>query len=513
MNVATLFERSARRFPDKVAIRCAGEEMTYRELEQRANALAGFLQRNGMSSDHRLAIYLPNCPEYMVCMLAVWKVGGVALPVNYMFPKEVLRYVLEDSGSAWLVVDDSDLGQVAPVIRQSGLAKHVLVTGAESPELGYSFAAASHEGGEGFPTAPRRDGDAALLMYTSGTTGKPKGVRQTHRNNSAAIEMVVDARELGSEDHWLLAVPMFHVGGLQVSTFPALASGGTLTTLQRWSPAEWLDLAVRLRPTFSGLISTMVVDLVNHAADETPHLDSMRMCLIGGSRTPEPAIQRFREKFGVGLKELYGQTENTGLSTTYRVGEDRVPGSIGRAMEQAVEAKVVHPQSGEDLPSGDPAVGELYLRGEIITPGYWNLPEITEEKFDGEWLRTGDMVRRDEHGYLYYADRIDDMIVSGGENVYPQEVESALAQHEGIAEVAVIGTPHERWIEQVTAIVVPKDDAVTEETIAEFCAGNDALAAYQRPRRIELVEELPKTGSGKVNKAPLKEIYGQGGRS
>ena len=506
MNVATTFERSARQFPDKAALRCADEELTYGELDEQASALAAFLRGNGFGGGERLAIYLPNCLEYMVCMLAAWKAGGVALPINYMFTEDVLRYVLDDSGSSWLAVGQEDARRLEAVIRDCGLADSLLVTGGR-PETGYAFDEVASGEAEGLRAAAKRDGEDAVLMYTSGTTGRPKGVRQSHRNNLAAMEMIADAWRLTPEDHWLLAAPMFHVGGLQVSTFPMLSCGGTVTMLPRWSAAEWLELAAEHRPTLSGLIAAMVVDVANYAPEETFRLDSLRLCLIGGSRVPEPAIQRFKQRFGVGLKEVYGQTETTGLCTTYLAEEERIPGSVGRAMGQVVEARVTHPDTGEEIPPTDPTTGELHLRGEIITPGYWNRPEVTAEKFDGQWLRTGDMVRRDERGYIYYADRADDMIVSGGENVYPQEVEGAISEHEGVAEVSVIGTPHERWVEQVTAIVVPTDESLTTEDIEEFCAAHASLSRYQRPGRIVLVESLPKMGSGKIDRATLKREY------
>lgn len=510
MNVATIFERSARQFPERVALRRADEEMTYEQLEGRANALAGFLRENGLKSGDRVAIFLPNRLEYIVSMLATWKAGGVALPMNFMFSDEDLRYVLDDSESSWLVVREEDLERVGAILPEgAGLEDRLIVTG--HGNSGYPFVEIVRHGEEEYPTTAKRDGEDAILMYTSGTTGRPKGVRQTHRNNSAAIDMVADAWKIDQEDHFLLAVPLFHVGGLQCSTFPLLACGGTVSMLPSWSAKGWLDAAVSLEPTLSGLVATMVVDIVNHVGSDTYDLGHVRLCFIGGSRTPEPIVRRFEQQLGISLRELYGQTENTGLSVTYRADEERLPGSMGKAMEQVVEARVAHPQTGEDIPQGDETVGELHLRGDTISPGYWGLPEKTAEKFVDGWIRTGDMVCRSESRHLYYADRIDDMIVSGGENVYPQEVESALAEHEGVAEVAVIGTPHERWVEQVTAIVVSQDGTVTAEGIAEFCAGHSALAGYRGPRRIEFVEELPKTGSGKINKAVLKEQYGKGG--
>jgi long-chain acyl-CoA synthetase len=507
MNVATVFEKSARQFPERVALRCQGQEMTYRELNERATALARFLSENGLGSGDRVAIYLSNRIEYMVCILATWKAGGVVVPVNFALPDDTLRYVLGDSGSTWLIVGKESLGRVESLLSKgSQLMDHLIVIGTETPTSGYSFEKVSGTGADDFLTRPRRDADIAILMYTSGTTGRPKGVLQTHRNNMAAIEMVTDAWQLTQETHILLPMPLFHVGGLQCSTFPTLACGGTITLLPRWRAADWIELTIKLRPTISAMVSAMVIDVLN-SAKEDYQFDSLQQCFIGGSSTPEIVAQRFYNRFGVKLKELYGQTENTGLSVTYRYHEERLPGSAGRPMEQVVEARIAHPQTREDIPVGDETIGELCLRGDTITPGYWHRPELLAEKFEDGWLRTGDMFRRDKNGYLYYADRIDDMIVTGGENVYPQDVEGVLAQHEGIAEVAVIGTPHERLVTQVTALIVPKNETVTIADIDEFCKQHTSLAGYQRPRRIVLVEALPKTGSGKIDKPALKQRY------
>ena len=263
----------------------------------------------------------------------------------------------------------------------------------------------------------------------------------------------------------------------------------------------------RLRPTYGGLISTMLIDVGNRTADAPLVLDSLRVLMFGGSRTPTVALERLTAGIGVAPVEIYGQTEQSGLSATYPEGAERRPGSTGLPLAQIVQNRVVPPEGGADLAPGDEGVGELWVRGDAVTPGYWNRPDADAEKWSDGWFRTGDLVSRDADGYLYYVDRIDDMIVSGGENVFPQMVEEHLARCPDLAEVAVIGTTHERWVQVVTAVVVPRRPEVTVEEVAAWCAQSPDLSGVARPRRIEIVDALPRTGSGKLNRPELRKQF------
>ncbi len=352
-----------------------------------------------------------------------------------------------------------------------------------------------------------------MIMYTSGTTGKPKGVRQTHRNNSSSIHMVMDAWKLKSSDVLLNNVPLFHVGGLQCGTFPALFSGGKIVLLPKWNAGEWINQSISRKATWSGLVSTMVVDTVNTIKsmnDLSRDNFSYRFIFFGGSPTPAPIINYFNQFFQVPLKEIYGLTEATGLIVSYRDGQKWIPGSMGSIMKQVGSFRIVRPgplENGGILEDSDEGV--LLLRGDTITPGYLNRPDLNDDRFYENWFNTKDIVRVDHDNLLYYLGRTDDMIISGGENIYPQEIESLISSHPGVKEVAVIGTPHERWIEAITAVVVPKYDGVTPDEILKFCENSSTLASYKRPKQVHIVRELPKTGSGKINKTALKEIYGK----
>ena len=251
----------------------------------------------------------------------------------------------------------------------------------------------------------------------------------------------------------------------------------------------------------------MLIDVGNRTVEAPILLDSFRVLMFGGSRTPSAPIDRLTAGIGVEPTEIYGQTEQSGLAITYAAGVRRRPGSAGLPLDQIVRVRLVPPEGGPDIAPGEDGVGELWVRGDAVTPGYWNRPDADAEKWSEGWFRTGDLVSRDADGFVHYVDRIDDMIVTGGENVFPQMVEEHLASCPDLAEVAVIGTAHERWVQQVTAVVVPSRAGVTVDDLAAWCATNPNLTGMHRPRRIEIVDALPRTGSGKLNRPELRKQY------
>jgi long-chain acyl-CoA synthetase len=500
MNIATLLRRVAADHAGQVALRLDDREVRYGRLVDTAARFAAHLRADGLVAGQRVGVFLPNSLEYVPALLGVWQAGGVAVPLNYLFPEAALRHAIVDSGATHIVTGTGDAPRLEALL--VGEKVTLLTTG---PEGSFDRALARCEPSR--HVVPRRDADDALIMYTSGSTGVPKGVRQTHRNTMAQVEAVIEVYELTAADHALLPMPLFHVGGLQLGTLPILLRGGQVTYMARWDAVAWIALAQRLRPSYGGLISTMLIDVGNRTVDAPVLLDSFRVLMFGGSRTPSAPIARVTAGTGVEPVEIYGQTEQSGLAATYPLEARRRDGSTGLPLEQIVQVRVVPPAGGPDIAAGEDEVGELWVRGDAVTPGYWNRPDADAEKWDDGWFRTGDLVSRDADGYLYYVDRIDDMIVTGGENVFPQMVEEHLAGCPHLAEVAVIGTAHERWVEQVTAVVVPVRPGVTADDVAAWCAANPNLSGMHRPRRIEVVDALPRTGSGKLNRPELRKLY------
>lgn len=507
VNIASYIKKSVREYHDKVAIRMNQKEYTYDEFDQKASSLAQYFLSKGIGKGSKVGIFMMNNPDYVITMYATWMIGGIVIPINYRFREEELEFVIQDSKVNLLVISASDAVRLGSVFRK--FDDLLLVNqgeGASSEILENIYENKVSK----MKIQSCLDSDDALLMYTSGTTGRPKGVRQTHRTNTASIEMVIDAWQVTSKDHLLGTLPMFHVGGLQCSILPALFAGGTITLLPRWNVEEWISLTKNYKPTWTGMVSTMLADSVNYAKSHSivqKEFDSYRFCVFGGSPTPSVICDYFEKSFISPLYELYGQTELSGLMITYSFGDKRRAGSMGQIRNQVVEAKVVSHDGKRLILPGENESGELFLRGDIVTPGYWQRDDLNTERFVDGWLRTGDIVSWDKDKYLYYADRFDDMIITGGENVYPKEVENILASHHGVAEVAVIGTPHNRWIEQVTAIIVPRDSTILKEEIIAFVEEHTGLADYKKPKRIEFVQELPRTGSGKLGKHSLKQQY------
>ncbi|MGC8506429.1 MAG: class I adenylate-forming enzyme family protein [Thermoplasmata archaeon] len=511
VNLAFYLDRSVMEYPENIAIEESGRQILYRDFGNMAENLASYLSSTGVGRNDRIGILLPMSVDYLVSFYAAWKVGAVAVPINNRFSVDDIQFVIDDAGLKCLILSVQEKERLAAVLKQNASLKTV-VQGPEETENSfgriYKSGHAGREGGEGWAL----DDDDAMIMYTSGTTGKPKGVRQSHRNNSSSIHMVMDAWKLKSSDTLLNNVPLFHVGGLQCGTFPALFSGGRIILLPKWNAREWIDLSINRKATWSGLVSTMVVDTVNNIktmGDLDRSKFSYRFIFFGGSPTPDPVISYFNEFFKVPLREIYGLTEATGLVISYNEGQKWKLGSMGSIMKQVARFRIVKPESlGKKGKLKDSREGVLLLQGDTITAGYLNRPELNQERFIDGWFNTKDIARVDDDSLMYYLGRIDEMIISGGENIYPQEVESVISSHPEVKEVAVIGTPHERWIETVTAIVVPKREGLTPNDIIEFCEKSTSLASYKWPKRVFITSELPKTGSGKINKATLKEIYG-----
>lgn len=510
MNVLTALHRAARLHPDHVAIRFGTDEIRYAELVEQAARFAGYLREQGVHAGDRVGIFMHNQPEWLVTVLGIWHAGAVAVPFNHIFPPAAIRHATLDSGTKLLVAPAADVPRLREALTGVDAADRIVVVAApgetDVPGAAALFSDALASASLGAIT-PRRDGDDALIMYTSGSTGTPKGVRQTHRNTSAVCEATIDCWSMTSEDHALVCTPLFHVGGLQLISLPTLLAGGTVT-LRRWQVRDYLDDAVSLRPTITALVPAMMFDILNFLDGRELPLESIRVCAIGGSALPEARLKALTQATGIVAVNIYGQTEQSGLSVTEPVELARREGSLGLPLEQITETRIVPVGSTEPLPVGSDEVGELWVRGDAVTPGYWQLDEVDAAKFteDG-WFRTSDLVRSGSDGFLYYIDRTDEMIISGGENVFPQMVEGHLAACPLIAEVAVIGTPDERLGQRVTALVLPHGDGVTSEAIAAYCESNPNLRGLQRPRRIEIVDAIPRTATNKVDRPLLKARY------
>lgn len=496
MNVYERFARQARTRPDAPAVVDPdGKDVTYALLRERAASVAAFLDERTEPGD-RVAVLMLDNPTVLAVALGAWRVGCSFTPVNYRFGPDEVAYVLEDVDPA-VVVHDTVFASTATEAAETAGIADVVVCGHAG-----TFQADVFGDPESAPApAKRLDDEPAVVMHTSGTTGDPKGVVQTHRNVGSQVEAGISTYDVTADDTAVVSVPLFHVGGFHGGTLMALFTGGSVVIHPAWGAAEWARLVETSEATVSGLVPAMMVDTLDSDAAREHDTSSLRMCFYGGSPAADSTLDDFEEAFDVDeLLNYYGQTEAAGLTVAGTSETPRTEGALGKPVP-TVETRVSDPETGTELSDGED--GELWLRGDSIMPRYWETPKRTEEAFEDGWFRTGDVVRREE-GILYFVDRLDDIVLSGGEKVPPSRVEDVIAEMDGVDDVAVFGTPDDRLGEAVTAAIIG-DNRLTESDIEAFCEAHAGLAGYEKPRRVHFVDSFPRTGSQKIDKATLAE--------
>jgi long-chain acyl-CoA synthetase len=502
LRVADVLRHQARERADHVAIKHGSRSLTFAELDDRSNRLAQALLAAGVGPGSRVAHLDRTAPEVVELMFAAAKIGAVAVPLNWRLRPIELAGILRDAGAPLLLAGP---GYTAVATELAAALAHDLRVVAVGPE--YERWLASHPADD--PGGRGASGDTVLQMYTSGTTGVPKGVLTTHRNLSAAV----DSSPLWGFDAdtvSLTPLPMFHIGGIGW-TFLGIWNGAPTILVSEFDAAPVLDLLEGERVTNAVFVPTILQMLcaVPGAADRD--YSALRSIAYGASPITTPVLKAALRTFRCALFGVYGLTETTGGVVQLDPDDHDPDGprehllrSAGRPLPW-VELRIVDPSTGGEL--GPHEVGEVWMRAPNVMAGYFQRPEETAAALtpDG-WLRTGDGGYLDEEGHLFLTDRIKDMVVSGGENVYPIEVEEALAHHPDVADVAVIGVPDDRWGETVKALVIRAPGAaVTAEELIAFARGR--LAGYKLPRSVEFVDELPRTPSGKVLKRELRERY------
>ncbi|MER6221801.1 acyl-CoA synthetase [Streptomyces sp. 900105755] len=496
-------------YPTACALVYEGHEISAAQLSRRSAEVAAGLAVRGLRRGDRVAYLGLNSVTFFETLLAAAHLGAVFVPVNFRLAAEEVRHILSDSGAHTLVVEEGHRALVESVMSDIPARIHVLVDtdprcpAATAPAAVWTplseLLAADRRGTE--PVA-LYDDDLAALMYTSGTTGRPKGVMLTHGNlwwNAVNVESVVDTRP---DDVNLAVAPLFHIGGLNALTLRTLVRGGTVVVRRGFDPAQCLEDLVQHRVTTLFAVPAMYGALTRVPGFAAADLSALRSAIVAGAPVPPQLIRNYEER-GILLQQAWGLTETAPFACYLPAGlTAQKAGSTGVPMPYT-QIRIVDPATGAGVRDADTR-GEICVRGPNVTPGYWNNPEATRAAFDDAgWFHSGDIAHRDKDGFYYIVDRLKDMIISGGENVYPAEVERVLAAYPGVVEAAVIGVPHPKWGETVVAVLTCEPGTTpTLEEVRAFTGRH--LARYKLPTQVLIAEQLPRNGSGKLVKSELR---------
>ena len=492
-NLASNLVATAQAHPDRVAIKLDDAELTWAQLHGLAAQTAGALRAAGLEPGDRVSLILPNVPAFPVLFYGTLLAGGIVVPMNPLLKAQEIEYFYTDSGAKFSFVW-GDFAAEAQAGAE-GTSTRVIASGPVGP---------SEEdlpAGEPIATPVERAGDdTAVILYTSGTTGRPKGAELTHDNlDLNAKRSAEDIIGIRPDDVIMGCLPLFHVFGLTCGLNAAVRQGATLTLIPRFDPGKALEVIDRDQVTIFEGVPTMYGAMLHHPAVQDTDKSSLRTCVSGGSSLPGETLREFEETFGVQLLEGYGLSETSPVASFNMLDQPTKPGTIGRAIP-GCEMKLVG-TDGQDVGPGE-GVGEIAIRGDNIMKGYWGKPEATAEAIPDGWFRSGDIASVDEDGYYTIVDRKKDLIIRGGMNIYPREVEEVLYTHPDVLECAVVGVPHPELGEDVGAAVSLREGATGDtEEIKQYV--KDRIAAYKYPRTIWILDELPKGPTGKILKREI----------
>jgi O-succinylbenzoate-CoA ligase len=506
-NIGLLLAKRATLSPDREAYidSKSGLRLTFAELNQRCNKLANSLVELGVKPGDRVAVALMNSAEFLEAYFAVAKIGGIVVPLNWRLVPDELEFILKDSGSTVLIFGDefhdtftdlhsrADKTDVRDWIESGDLA--------EVAEFATWYDGFRDQGSENEPEVGASDDDILYIMYTSGTTGLPKGVVHSHHSSLWALFTFAPICDLQEGDRYLLALPLFHVGSLMPLTFN-IYRGVTSIFLREFDPVRAWQLVQEEKITTSLLVPAMLNFMIQVPDVSQYDYSTVRWIQCGAAPVPVSLIQRYAD-IGIEIHQVYGLTESCGPACVIDAENAlKKAGSTGRGFFHT-DIRIVD-EDGKDCAPGDQ--GEVWVKGEHVMIEYWNRPGATAETLTSDgWLRTGDVATMDGDGFIYIQDRIKDMIISGGENVYPAEIENVILSHPGVTEVAVIGQPSETWGESPFAIVVRNDESVTEQEILAHCNGK--LGRFKLPKGAAFIDIIPRNANGKVLKRELRKQF------
>ncbi|MEW5945778.1 MAG: long-chain-fatty-acid--CoA ligase [bacterium] len=506
-NLRHMFEERAKESAGDAYVAFYDRELTFGEFDERSSRLADSLLKLGVGKGDIVYIYMNNSPEYVIAAAAITKLGAVAGPTNSWLKSGEIRYQYNDSKGKAVIVDTEFLPVVEEIAPGCPALKHIIVNADAQKEGHFSMPGLIAEGSPRLADAEIARNDLAFIFYTAGTTGNPKGALQTHWNVVFELEAIRQALEIPGETPGdtvaLIFLPFFHVNAM-MSMMAGVYRGIKTVVLKKFSVREFGPAVEKHRAAFFSAVPKVYKILIEARDTVQKHdLSSLKFGICGAAPMPVETIRRFEELYGVEILEGYGLTEGTVASTLHRRGGKKKIGSIGQALP-GQEVKILDANDRE-LPAGE--VGEICVRGDNVMVGYLGLDEVNRQTLRGGWLHTGDRGCVDEEGFFYIVDREKDMIIKGGENIYPKEIENVISTHTDVYDVAVIGVPDEMSGEEVKAFVVPRiGREMSEEQIIEHCRAS--LADFKVPRYVEFVIGLPSSAVGKALKRLLREGKG-----
>ena len=488
--------------PDKEAVVDGERRVNYRQLNRRVNRLCRALAAQGLMYGDRVAILAYNCLEFIEVIMASAKLGLILVPLNWRLTPAELGFIINDSGAETLIFEP-ELAELAQGVRKEAEVTKAIVLGSEHAHgaLGYEPIITAESDEEPEPSQRATLDTPHIIMYTAGTTGRPKGAVLSQGASFWNV-LNLESIDFTSEDRDLLVLPMFHIGGIGLFTLPMLYHGATVVIMRTFDPAKCLRLLVEEKITLLFGVPAIFLFLIQHPDFSVEAFKSVRMVMGGGAPLPVSLVKQYYDA-GIVLQQGFGMSEAAPSIAT--LGKDvalKKAGSIGRPVFH-LEVRIVDDDMN-DMRAGE--VGELIMRGPNVMQGYWNRPEVTAEAFTDGWFHSGDLARMDEDGDLYIVERKKDMFISGGENVYPAEIENAIFELSQISEAAVIGVKDPKWGEVGKAVVALKEGHnLTEDQIIEHMRGR--LAKYKIPKSVVFVDRLPRNAAGKVLKTILRDQY------
>ncbi|PLT31382.1 fatty acid--CoA ligase [Peribacillus deserti] len=509
VTIGHIFDLTVKKYPHREALYDVrkNKRLTYKEWQDEVDALANAFLAAGVKKGDLISTYLFNTGELATAYFACAKIGAVFNPINFRLTSEETAFILEDAQPKIVLFEEATQPVIASIENRFPHISFWFID-----ERTPAFAQNYYDKKALAPSAPVsievNETDLYAIMYTSGTTGRPKGVMHSHRDMAEQSLLCITATGITSKDRGLITAPMFHCAELHCAFLPRVHAGASSVVLHQFNPRKVLQLIESEKISILFAAPTMWNMMLQENLSEYD-VSSLRLGLYGAAPMAPALVRTCREKLGADLVQAYGMTE-MGPAITFLSNDDQIrkAGSAGQAALnhdiRIVKPNEEGPSEPDDiLPPYEP--GEIIVQGPCMMKGYYKREEAAQKALYKGWYHSGDIGYLDEDGFLYVKDRVDDMIISGGENIYPREVEDTLYEHEGVLDAAVIGEPHDRWGESVTAIVVKKNDALTEEELDEFCKSSSRLANFKRPRRYVFVDVLPRNASGKVLKFQLRK--------